>query len=180
MCRLTSKSGAARFNRRSRNQIRSSMKIKTTVLIAMLLVSGQSEAWIAYGFKSGMSRFDVIKSLSDKESFVITEDAQQTHAGPDGNRTKYNLVYCSTPQKLYLMKFRLADSLAVFMQAREKYEKRYGKPEGLDYVSGNLESENWEDADISLIWDINEFETVLLTHGKNGTSAEFQDVSVCQ
>ncbi len=156
------------------------MKVKTTLLIAMLSVSGPSEAWIAYGFKSGMSRFDVVKSLSDKESFVISEDAEQTYAGPDGNTTKYNLVYCSTPQKLYLMKFRLADSFAVFMQAREKYEKRYGKPEGLDHASDNLEPENWENADIALIWDINEFETILLTHGKNGTSAEFQDVSVCQ
>ena len=156
------------------------MKIKTIVLIAMLVISGQSEAWIAYGFKSGMSRFDVVKSLSGKESFVVTEDARQTFAGPADNTKKYNLVYCSTPQKLYLMKFRLADSLAVFMQAREKYEKRYGKPEGLGYVSDNPESESWEDADISLLWDINEFETVLLTHGKNGTSAEFQDVSVCQ
>ena len=78
------------------------------------------------------------------------------------------------------MKFRLADSHAVFMQAREKYEKRYGKPEGQDYISDNLATGNWEDAVISLIWDINEFETILLTHGKNGTSAEFQDVSVCQ
>lgn len=156
------------------------MKIKTTLLIAMLIISGRSEAWIAYGFKSGMSRFDVVESLSDKESFVVTEDARQTFAGPADNTTKYNLVYCSTPQKLYLMKFRLADSHAVFMQAREKYEKRYGKPEGQDYISDNLATENWEDADISLIWDINEFETILLTHGKNGTSAEFQDVSVCQ
>ena len=156
------------------------MKIKTIVLIAMLVISGQSEAWIAYGFKSGMSRFDVVKSLSGKESFVVTEDARQTFAGPADNTKKYNLVYCSTPQKLYLMKFRLAGSLAVFMQAREKYEKRYGKPEGLDYVSDNPESESWENADIFLLWDINEFETVLLTHGKNGTSAEFQDVSVCQ
>lgn len=156
------------------------MKIKTIALVAMLVISGQSEAWIAYGFKSGMSRFDVVKSLSGKESFVVTEDARQTFAGPADNTKKYNLVYCSTPQKLYLMKFRLADSLAVFMQAREKYEKRYGKPEGLDYILDNPESESWEDADISLLWDINEFETVLLTHGKNGTSAEFQDVSVCQ
>ena len=122
----------------------------------------------------------VVESLSDKESFVVTEDARQTFAGPADNTTKYNLVYCSTPQKLYLMKFRLADSHAVFMQAREKYEKRYGKPEGQDYISDNLATGNWEDAVISLIWDINEFETILLTHGKNGTSAEFQDVSVCQ
>ena len=156
------------------------MKMRTIVLIALLVISGQSEAWIAYGFKSGMSRFDVVKTLSGKESFVVTEDARQTFAGPADNTKKYNLVYCSTPQKLYLMKFRLAGSLAVFMQTREKYEKRYGKPEGLDYVSDNPESESWENADIFLLWDINEFETVLLTHGKNGTSAEFQDVSVCQ
>ena len=54
------------------------MKIKTTLLIAMLIISGQSKAWIAYGFKSGMSRFDVVESLSDKESFVVTEDARLT------------------------------------------------------------------------------------------------------
>lgn len=156
------------------------MKTRIIVLIAMLVISGQSEAWIAYGFKSGMSRFDAIRYLSDKESLVITEGARQTFVGPDDDRTKYNLIYCSTPQKLFLMKFRLVDSLAVFVKAIEKYEKRYGKPEGLAYLSDDWRSRNWEDVDISLIWHINESETILLTHGSDGTIAEFQDVSVCQ
>lgn len=146
----------------------------------MLVISGQSEAWIAYGFKSGMSRFDVVRHLSDKDFFVVIEGAQQTLAGPDDDRTKYNLVYCSTLQKLYLMEFRLVDSLAAFGQAREKYEKRYGKPEGLELLSDDWQSRNWTDVDISLIWHINEFETILLIHGNNGTIVEFQDVSVCQ
>lgn len=156
------------------------MKIRIIVLLAALLVTRQSEAWIAYGFQSGMSRFNVIRYLSDRESLVITEDTQQTIASTSDNKTKYNLFYCATPQKLYLMQFRLADSRAVFLQTLEKYEKRYGKPEGLNDGSGHWKSGNWEAVDVSLIWHLNESETILLTHGKNGTSAEFQDVSVCK
>jgi len=107
---------------------------------------------------------------------VIIEGAQQTFAGPDDNKTKYTLVYCSSPQKLYLMKFRLADSRLEFVNTKQKYEKRYGKPEGL----GDRDSANWDDADVSFLWVLNESETILLTHNRTGTSAEFQDLSVCQ
>ena len=150
------------------------------MLIAMLVIPGQCKAWIAYGFKSGMSRFDVQRYLSEKASFVITEDARQTFAGADDNNTKYNLVYCSSPQILYLMKFRLSDSLAAFARAKEKYEKRYGKPEELGHASDYRRNEAGKAVDISLLWVINESETILLTHSKQGTVAEFQDVSVCQ
>jgi len=156
------------------------MKTRIIVLITMLVVSGPGKAWIAYGFKSGMSRFDVQRYLSEKESFVITEGAGQTFAGPGDNNTRYNFIYCSTPQKLYLMKFRLSDSLAAFVKAKGKYVKRYGKPEGSGQASDYLENEDWETARISLIWVINEFESILLTHSHDGTVAEFQDVSVCQ
>ncbi|MDC1287542.1 hypothetical protein N8198_06620 [Gammaproteobacteria bacterium] len=151
------------------------MRIRTSLLIALLIMSSPAAAWIAYGFKSGMSRFEVTGHLSDKSALVITEGAQQTFAGPDDNKTKYTLVYCSSPQILYLMKFRLADSRSEFVKTKQKYKKRYGKPEGLD----DWGSANWEDADVSLIWDLNESETILLTHDSNGTSAEFQDLSVC-
>ena len=165
---------------KSTNTLAGKMKTRIIVLIAMLVVSGQSEAWIAYGFKSGMSRFDVERYLSEKVSLVISEDAQQTLAGPDGDNGKYNLVYCSTPQKLYLMKFRLSDSLAVFRKTLEKYERRYGKPEGLGRGADDWENENWQTIDISLMWIVNDSETILLTHGNQGTVAEFQDVSVCE
>jgi hypothetical protein len=155
------------------------MKARIIMLIAMLVISGQSKAWIAYGFQSGMSRFDVQRYLLEKESFVITEDAQQTLAGPGNNITRYNLIYCSTPQKLYLMKFRLSDSLAEFDKAKQKYNRRYGKPESSGQASEYLDNENWEASSISLLWVINESETILLTHSNQGTVAEFQDVSVC-
>jgi hypothetical protein len=156
------------------------MKSRIIALIGMLLVSGQSGAWIAYGFKSGMSRFDVAGHLSDRPSFVITEELQRTLAGPGDDRRKYEFIYCFTPQKLYLMKYRLADSRVEFDKAKRKFERRYGKPEVLDGDSADAESANPGNADISLIWHLNEFETILLMHGANGTSAEFQDVSVCQ
>jgi len=156
------------------------MTTRIIVLLAMLLASGQSEAWIAYGFKSGMSRFDVHRYLAKKESLVVTEDVQQTLAGADENDTSYRFIYCSTPQKLYLMKFRLGASLAEFINEKEKYERRYGKPEGPGEVSDSREKANWEAMDISLIWIINESETILLTHGHNGTVAEFHDVSICK
>jgi len=155
------------------------LKAKIIALIALLVVSGPGQAWIAYGFRSGMSRFDVEKYLSEKDSLVISEDAQQTLAGPDGSNTRYSLVYCSTPQKLYLMKFRLSDSLAEFRQTREKYERRYGKPEGIGQAPDDWENGNWETSAVSLVWMVNESETILLTHGDQGTVAEFQDVSVC-
>jgi hypothetical protein len=109
-------------------------------------------------------------------TLVITEGVQQTLAGPDDNNTKYNFVYCSSPQKLYLLKLRLADSRADFVKTKEKYEKRYGKPDGLD----DWESANWEDIDVSFIWGLNESETILLTRSNKQTSAEFQDLSVCK
>jgi len=156
------------------------MKTRIIVLVAMLVVSGQSEAWIAYGFKSGMSRFDVLRYLSEKESLIVTENAQQTLAGTDENDTRYRFIYCATPQKLYLMKFRLSNSYAAFDKTKEKYERRYGQPEGSGKISDDREKENWQAIDISLLWIINESETILLTHGNNGTIAEFQDVSVCK
>jgi hypothetical protein len=156
------------------------LKARIILLIAVLAVPGQSQAWIAYGFKSGMSRFDVERYLSEKESLVISEDAGQTFAGPDGSDSRYDLIYCATPQKLYLMKFRLSDSLTVFKKTKEKYEKRYGKPEGLGHGSDDWGTNSWDSVDISLMWVINESETILLTHDGQGTVAEFQDVSVCK
>jgi len=152
------------------------MRTRIILLITLLIVSGPSSAWIAYGFQSGMSRFEVTGHLFDKESLVITEGEQQTLAGPDDNKTKYNLVYCSSPQKLYLLRLRLADSRADFVKVKDKYEKRYGKPDGLDA----WEFVNWEDVDVSFIWGLNESETILLTHSNNQTSAEFQDLSICK
>ena len=146
----------------------------------MIIVSGQSKAWIAYGFTSGMSRFDVTRHLSENESLVVTDEAQQTYAGPPGNEKKYNLVYCSKPQKLYLMQFSLDDSLETFTKTKEKYERRYGEPTPPGYKSGNWESATWEYVDISFIWDLNESETIVLRRSKQGTQAEFQDLSVCK
>jgi hypothetical protein len=152
------------------------MKTKIILLITLSIMSSPVTAWIAYGFQSGMSRFEVTGHLFDKESLVITEGVQQTLAGPDGNQTKFNFIYCSSPQKLYLLKLRLADSRAEFVKIKEKYEKRYGKPDGSD----TWESTNWGAADVSLIWRLNDSETILLTHSNNHTSAEFQDLSVCK
>ena len=143
-------------------------------------MSGQSKAWIAFGFQSGMSRFDVTRYLSDNESFVITDGAQQTYAGPEDNRSKYNLIYCSRPQKLYLMQFKLAASRAVFRETKDKFEKRYGKPSQLDSASDYWETESWENVSISFIWDLNEYETIVLEHRDNESTAEFQDLSVCK
>jgi hypothetical protein len=152
------------------------MKTRIVLFVSMLIVSGPGAAWIAYGFQSGISRFEVTSQLTDKESLVITEGAQQMYAGPDDNKTKYSLVYCASPQKLFLMKFSLAESRADFVKVKQKYEKRYGKPDGSDA----WESANWEDVDVSFIWGLNESETILLTHSNNQTSAEFQDLSVCK
>jgi hypothetical protein len=152
------------------------MKSRIILLIATLILSSPAAAWIAYGFKSGMSRFEVSGYLADKAFLEITEGAEQTFAGPRDNRAKYNLVYCSSPQKLYLLKFKLGDSAALFDKTREKYAKRYGNPD----ILNDWGSENWDEADIALVWDLNESETILLTHGSDGTSAEFQDLSVCK
>ena len=146
----------------------------------MLVMSSQSKAWIAYGFKSGVNRFDVIKHLSDNESLVVTESEREMYVGPNDNKTKYKLIHCSVPQKLYLMQYNLSDSLEVFVKTKEKYEKRYGKPSRQDSKSDDWESENWEYVDISFIWDLNESETIVLSHSSNGTHAEFQDLSVCE
>jgi hypothetical protein len=151
------------------------MRKRIILLIAMMIMSSPGAAWIAYGFQSGMSRFEVSRQLSEKGALVITVGAQQTFAGPGDNQRKYNLIYCSSPQKLYLLKFRLADSQAEFVKAKKKYEKRYGKPEGPD----DWDSTNWGDVEISFIWDLNESETILLTRSASETSAEFQDLSVC-
>ena len=67
-------------------------------MIALLVISGQGKAGIAYGFKSGMSRFDVSRLLSDKESFVILDGERQTRAGPESNQSRYNLIYCGVAQ----------------------------------------------------------------------------------
>ena len=151
------------------------MRKRIILLIAMMIMSSPGAAWIAYGFQSGMSRFEVSRQLSENDALVTAEDAQQTFAGPDDNPGKYNLIYCASPQKLYLLKFRLTDSQAEFVKAKKKYEKRYGKPEGPD----DWGSRNWGDVEISFIWDLNESETILLTRSANETSAEFQDLSVC-
>lgn len=143
-------------------------------------MSGQSKAWIAFGFQSGMSRFDVTRYLSDNDSFVITDGAQQTYAGPEDNKSKYNLIYCSKPQKLYLMQFKLADSRAVFVKTKEKFDKRYGKPSQQDPASDYWETGNWENVSISFTWELNEYETIVLERRDNVTSAEFQDLSVCK
>ncbi|MBT8437229.1 MAG: hypothetical protein KJP11_07650 [Gammaproteobacteria bacterium] len=162
------------------NAIGSCKKTRMFVLIAMLIISSQGKAWIAYGFKSGISRFDAVRYLSENESFVVTDGAQQTYAGPEDNKTKYHLNYCSTPQKLYLMQYRLGNSLEVFFKTKEKYESRYGEPTPLNDQADNREADNWEQVDISYIWDLNEFETIVLMHDKNGTQAHFQDLSVCK
>ena len=143
-------------------------------------MSGQGKAWIAFGFQSGMSRFDVTRYLSDNDSFVITDGTQQTYAGPEDNKSKYNLIYCSKPQKLYLMQFKLADSRAVFVKTKEKFDKRYGKPSQQDPASDYWETGNWENVSISFTWELNEYETIVLERRDNETGAEFQDLSVCK
>lgn len=149
------------------------------LLLALWLGPGQGDAWIAYGFKSGMSRFEVARNLSENHSLEVTEGAQRTWAvSPDGV-IRYDFNYCSKPQRLYMMKFSLPDSPQAFAGASEKYEKRYGKPEGRDVPAGNRDLADWAELEVILIWHIGESETILLSHDDNGTHAEFQDVSVC-
>ena len=100
-------------------------------------------------------------------------------AGPADNPAKYNLSYCSTPQRLYLMQFSLEDSFEEFVRTKHKFDKRYGESARLDPGTEAWTAENWGNFDVALIWDLSETETILLTHTENGTSAEFQDVSVC-
>ena len=146
---------------------------RTILLLAVLLVPAHSEAWIAYGFKSGMTRFQVAQSLSENHSLVVTEDEQQTRAGPADENPRYFLNYCSRPQKLYMMQYSLPGSPQAFSEAREKYEKRYGEPEQQDATQQTGSGEY-------LIWHLNEAETLLLRLDDNRTLAEFQDVSVCE
>ena len=161
------------------NAIRTTATITTFTLIALLSVSAPVHAWLAHGFGSGMSRMDVSRYLSDKE-LAVTESDRQTFAGPVGDRPRYQLTYCSSPQKLYQMTFRLGDSPQAFVKTLEKYEKRYGKPEGLDQAPRDWNSGNWQNIRLNLIWYLGESETILLTHGRDGSSAEFQDLSICQ
>ena len=153
---------------------------KICLFIALLAISCEGNAWIAFGFKSGMSRFDVSRHLSDNESFVITNGEQQTRAGPEDNRSKYVMTYCATPQRLYLMRYGLDDSLEAFIETKNKFEKRYGQPTPLYAEPDYRDPDTWENADIAFIWDLNETETILLRHGGNETRAEFQDLSVCE
>lgn len=148
--------------------------------LALLALPVPGHAWLAHGFGSGMSRVDVSRYLSDKELAVITESDRQTFAGESGERPRYHLVYCSSPQKLYQMTFRLGDSPSAFVKTLQKYEKRYGAPEGLEQPPGSWNRDNWLNTRVSLIWHLGDSETILLTHDKDGSSAEFQDLSVCQ
>ena len=162
-----------------KNRMSGGKSIRVVLLASLLVISGQSQAWIAFGFKSGMSRFDVVRYLSNKESWVINDGSRQTSGGPDDAPEKYTMIYCSRPQKLYLMQFRPGDSLEQFEQLRKKFEKRYGEPTPLNTAANYRESATWDDVDVSFIWDLNELETILLKHDRNGTRAEFQDLSVC-
>jgi hypothetical protein len=155
------------------------MKKKLIGLAALLLVSSPCGAWIAYGFQSGMSRFDVATHLADRGFRVTSEDGRQTLAVDSDTGTSYTMVYCSTPQKLYRMKFRLADSPDAFAGALQKYERRYGKPEGLDGVTGQARPRGPDNAEVFLIWYLSESETLVLTRGSDGANVEFQNVSVC-
>lgn len=156
------------------------MWAKSILLIAALLLPCQSFAWIAYGFKSGMSRFDVSRLLAEKDSLVITEGTRQTDAASQTDDRHYSLVYCATPQRLYLMRYRLSDDPASLARTLQKLELRYGEPEGLDEASGYTGSDDQAAAGLAAIWSLNEYETVLLTRDRDGMHVEFQDVSVCR
>ncbi len=162
------------------NSAKRSIKVAFFSLLAMLAIPSQSEAWIAYGFVSGMSRFEVYRRLSENESLFIADDDRQTHAGPKDNKTQYNFIYCSTPQRLYLMRYSLDDSRAQFLKTKEKFERRYGEPTPLYSNSDYSDSTAWDNAQIFFMWDLGESETILLTHDSDGTRVEFQDLSVCE
>ena len=156
------------------------MKARILLLLVTLFAAGQAQAWIAYGFKSGMSRFSVEGYLADDSTLVVTGAEAETFAGPENSRTLYHLVYCSSPQILYRMKFRLLDTHDEFVATKTKFERRYGTPESSGDVVAADSSEDWQNTDVSLIWSISDTETILLEHDRDGTTAEFQDVSVCQ
>ena len=149
------------------------------VLIAAMLFPGQGLGWIAYGFKSGMSRFEVAAQLAEDPSLLTTEQAGQTLAATRDGQASYVLEYCSSPHRLYLMKFGLPDSREVFERTLAKFERRYGSPEGLDKAAAYLRDDG-RDIEVMLIWNLNDAETILLTRDAGGMRAEFQDVSVCR
>jgi hypothetical protein len=155
------------------------VKAKIILLASLLLVSPQGAAWIAYGFQSGMSRFDVAAQVADRGGRVTTEDGRQMYAVSADEQTSYQMLFCSTPQKLYLMRYSPADSPETFAFLLRKYQRRFGEPEGPDDVSVYRQAEAWENADIALIWHVSESETLLLTHDGDGIGVEFQNVSVC-
>ena len=78
------------------------------------------------------------------------------------------------------MQFMLVDTRAVFVATKEKFEKRYGKPSQQDPVSDYWETGNWENVSITFMWDLNEYESIILERTDNKTSAEFQDLSICK
>ena len=156
------------------------MKAPLAALIVAMLFPCQGFGWIAYGFKSGMSRFDVAAQLAENKALLITEKARQTLAVTLDGEPGYALEYCSSPHRLYLMKFALPDSREAFAQALAKFERRYGSPEGLDEAEEYLRLDDRTDFEVTLIWNLNESETILLTRDAGGLRAEFQDVSVCR
>lgn len=156
------------------------MTARSILLLVAVALPCQAQAWIAYGFKSGMSRFDVGEQLAEKDSMVITESPRQTDAGSQSDARQYRLVYCSTPQLLYLMRYRLPDDPASFARTLQKLERRYGEPEGLGDSFALPDSIDRPDETLTAIWSLNEFETILLTRDRSGIHVEFQDVSVCR
>ena len=156
------------------------VKKPLAILIAAMLFPCQGLGWIAYGFKSGTSRFDVAQQLAEDRSLLTTENAEQTFAARLDGQPQYTLEYCSSPHRLYLMKYTLPDSREVFARTLAKFERRYGSPEGLDKATAYLQSDDPQDIEITLIWNLNESETILLTRDASGLRAEFQDVSVCR
>ena len=146
----------------------------------LLLGIGQAQAWIAYGFTSGMSRFVVESNLAEDGSLVVTGAEGETLAGPENSKTRYYLAYCSSPQILFRLRYRLAETRDVFDATRHKFERRYGTPDSNGDLDPLASAEEWRNADVSLIWQLNNGETVLLEHDRDGTIAEFQDLSVCQ
>ena len=156
------------------------MTLRSLLFAALFVISAQAQAWIAYGFQSGMSRFSVEGHLVDDGLLVTTGSDGETLAGPEESRARYQLAYCSSPQKLFRMRYRLADSRDVFDATRHKFERRYGTPDSSGELTDSASAEDWRNTDVSLIWQLNQTETILLEHDRDGTIAEFQDLSVCQ
>ena len=156
------------------------MNSKALLFTVLMLAAGQAQAWIAYGFQSGMSRFKVEGHLADRASLVITGAEDETFAGPSQREVVYHLAYCSSPQLLYRMRYRLSESRDQFDATRNKFERRYGTPEQSGDLDSDMSAEDWRNADVALIWQLNQSETILLEHDRDGTVAEFQDLSVCQ